>query len=651
LERININGRGIVITLSDSGKNTIVTDLLKQSHSVHIGSGCIIEYNMNSLVDNIVVSSNPAMTIASRQPFKKLFPVDSIIKPFRPLGAGVRYGIFNKDESFQDTYRKPSTIDYGTLNYRTYYAGADTYYKYWVSPKGGVVDITIGYPKTILTNKIIIRFELSHSTPTTWNVFRNGTQIANEAGYTIKPFLDPVTQKRNYDAGTLTLYYNGNNSWIAAEPDEPQTPVSLDSLRLTTGAVANKYIGVIEMSPRWYKDISDRISDFTISKESSSGSEDILPVGMVTANSLSMNMVSYESPREVLSFDKTLTLDPSKTYLYKQVQVMPYFKIYHSSGTYADSSGLYEKIPQGVFYCDTWDISEFGDISLNALDGAKILQETLCPEILCESYSSAAILRRLLDSIGFTNYNFNYSSTDKSVMVPIFWWTDPSKTVWDSIQELCRDSQMVACFDENNILQFYTREYLFDPDALVKWEFRNSNDGLNLANISSFTKKDLPSANTVKVIWNPVTSNASFGDGGWLWKSEPSELAALSLDKDLLDTSMEGAYMHLTPIAIVGSSQIQSYSGYVVIGSEIIEYDAVGFIYYPESGAGVSVDIKTPSDIAKFGGLAKSGSAYFKPSGKYRIKLRGAFGTKKVTHRAKAQEIINSWEGREVVWT
>jgi len=180
----------------------------------------------------------------------------------------------------------------------------------------------------------------------------------------------------------------------------------------------------------------------SISKESSTSSEDILPIGKVSANSLSLGLVSYEATRKIISFDKTFAFDASKIYLYKQIEINPYYKLYNSDQTY-------EKINQGVFYLDNWSSSEFGDISLTALDGAKILQEIIAPSIICEGYSTTAILRRLLDTVGFVNYKFNMSETDTSIFTPRFWWTDDSKPVWNAIQELCRDSQMTAIFDEN----------------------------------------------------------------------------------------------------------------------------------------------------------------------------------------------------------
>ena len=338
--------------------------VLEQDTTLIVKSGCSLEYNMNTLVDNITMSgaeiSRTDAAGNSYQPFKKLFPIDSVIKPFRPIKAGIKYAILGDIPN--NSYKDPRVSVY-PYDYRTYLPGSETSYKYYVSDKGAGLDVTATYPKTILTNKIVVRFELAHSTPPTWTIYSGATQLATGTSSSIKTF-------GNTDAGTVTIYYNGT-SWSTTEPTTPAAPINMTSLRVTAGAVAGKYIGLIEMSPRWVKDITDRVVNLSLSKEASSDSQDILPVGSVTANSLSLSLVSYEDTREVTAFDKTMTFDSAKTYLYKRVGVSPYFKIYHSAGTLTDSDGTYEKINQGFFYMDSWGISEFGDVSINALDGAK----------------------------------------------------------------------------------------------------------------------------------------------------------------------------------------------------------------------------------------------------------------------------------------
>ena len=621
--------------------------VLEQDTTLVINSGCTLEYNMNSLVDNITLTGAQINRVDSAgnayQPFKKLFPIDSIVKPVRPNKAGIKYAIVGDISS--NSYRNPKSIAY-PLDYRMYYPGIETAYKYYLSDKGIGLDVTATYPKSIFTNKIVARFELSHSTPATWTIYANGSSIATGTSSSIKAF-------GNADAGTLIIYWNGT-SWSTTEPSTPSSPVSITSLRLTTGGVTNQYIGLIELSPRWVLDISDRVVDISISKEASSSADDILPVGYVSANSLSMSLVSYEDSRQVVSFDKSMTFDSAKTYLYKMVQVSPYFKIYHSAGALSDSGGSYEKVKQGSFYLDNWSVGEFGDVSLTALDGAKILQETIAPSLVCQGYSTPAIIRTLLDNIGFTNYNFNMSGTESSLFSPRFWWTDDQKTVWEAIQQICRDSQMVALFDENNILQFYTRENIFNYSGSIDWSFRYASSGSDLPNILSLDKKDLSSANQVKVLWNSVTTNEYVGSAQPLWKSSNSYMGALSLEQTLLSTAGTGDYISLKSVVTNEYQQAQilnEYSGYLAIDSEIIEYDAIQYDYIDLTGTRQSVDITNPSDALKWLGLALPGSSNYQPNGKYRIKTRGAFDTRVENHYATAQQTINSWAGYDVEWS
>ena len=629
-----------------SASNQLKT-VLEQDTTLVINSGCTLEYNMNSLVDNITLSGAQINRLDAAgnayQPFKKLFPIDSIIKPVRPNEAGIKYAIIGDVSA--NSYRNPKSTTY-PLDYRVYYPGAETAYKYYLSDKGVGLDVTATYPKTILTNKIVARFELSHSTPQTWTIYAGGVSIATGSASSIVSF-------GNNNAGTLSIYWNGT-AWSTTEPSTPATPVNITTLRITTGGVANQYTGLIELSPRWVVDISDRVVDITVNKDASSSSDDILPVGYVSANSLNMSMVSYEDSRQVVSFDKTMTFDSTKTYMYKRVEVAPYFKIYHAAGTLSDSGGSYEKIKQGLFYLDTWSIGEFGDITLNALDGAKILQETIAPSLVCEGYSTPAIIRTLLDSVGFTNYNFNMTGTESSLFSPRFWWTDDGRTVWESIQQLCRDSQMVALFDENNILQFYTRENIFNYSQSLDWSFRYSANGNNLPNIMSLDKQDLASANQVKVLWNSVTTNEYVGNAQPLWKSAKSYMGALSLEQPLLSTAGAGSYIALKAVVTNEYQQKQilgEYAGYLAIGSEIIEYDAIQYDYVDLNGSRQFVDVTSQSDAYKWLGLAQPGSANYQPNGKYRIKSRGAFNTPVQNHYGTAQEIINSWTGYDVEWS
>jgi hypothetical protein len=633
-----------MIPLSPTAKNTI-----EQNTSVTYRTSLVFEYNMNSMIDGITVTgatiTKTDSSGATYTPFKKLFPVDSIIKPFRPVGAGLKYAISGDVDS---GWKNPKSLDY-TPSFRVYYPGVDTWYKYYVSAQSTGLDVTATYPKTILTNKIVAKFELAHSTPTTWTIYGNGSVLASGTNTDIIPFT--TSGSKNYNAGTVTIYYNGT-SWVKTEPSTISSPVSLTSTKITTGAVSGKYIGLIELSPKWVVDATEHLVSFNIAKESSTSSEDLMPVGKISANSISMSLISYESTRKMISFDKAMTLSSDKIYLYKQMEIKPYIHLYNSGGSLTDSLGKYDKIIQGTFYADTWSFSEYGDISLNALDGAKILQETVATKLLCENFSATAIIRRLLDSVGFTNYKFNIKDTDKSIITPTYWWTDSNKTVWDCLQELCRDTQMTAVFSYDNVLNFYSREWIFDSARTSNWDFRSETSGANLSNILSFDKNDLPSANQVKVFWNSVLTSNYIQSAQAPWVSDSYFLAAFTLNQNLLTSHTAGQYMYLSP-AVVNEEELgitaYNYTGYLAVGSEIIEYDAVNFEYVDSNGTKQFVDLISKTDNNKYLGLGQQGT--LKPSGKYRIKTRGAFGTPISNHYIDAQDIVDSWSGYQVAWT
>ena len=627
-----------------------VKDIIEQNTTIEANVGCTIEYNMNSMVDNITVTGTEYTKVDGSKPYKKLFPLSSVTKAFRPVGAGVKYGVFG--DVFSKTWLDPKNVDYG-LNYRTYYPGIDTYYKYHLTQKGVGAEILITYNgQTILTNKIVVRFEISHSIPGTWTVFKEGNvQLATGSSTAIKPFTTSGT--KNYDAGTLTLYYNGT-SWTTTEPSTISAPVPITSLKLTTSAVTNAHVGVIELSPRWVADLTDSMISFSTSQESSTSADDILPVGKVSANSMSASLLSYESPRKIVSYEKGTAFNSSYLYMYKGAELKPYIKVYYSAAPFSDSKGTHQRVKQGTFYIDSWNTSEFGNINLTALDGAKALQDIIVPGMVCKDTSAIGIIRRLLDNVGFTNYNINYKPTvgtvkDESILSPIYWWTDDSESVWNAIQELCRDSQMVATFDENNVLQFYTRDYLFSQTT-AHWNFKYAKDGTILPNIMSLNKIDLPAINQVKVLWNPVTASELLGSAQPLWKSGSAYLGAYSLNTALSATAGAGEYISLSPI-IVNQEQkqiIYSYSGYLVIDSEIIEYDAVEYQYYSANDTIKKIDIKQQSDLQKIANdmtTTKAANKSIGQTGRIRIKTRGALGTSIAAHTAAGANAKIGWSG------
>ena len=676
-----------MISASDSLKN-----LFKQKSLINMQTGCTIEYNMNSMIDGITVISTATSEdyingITNWQggkanPFKKLFPLDSIVQPFRPMYPGVKYFIMSATDTPIGSYLPFRTLlytgegkNFNTVGAkpRIYYPGISTQYKYWLSPKDSNIDLTIQYLQTsetwaaasktvgtiptgnkaALTNKIVVKFEKFHALPANYKL-------------TITPVVGTpiVTTVSTTTDGVITHYYNGTdwNTTSISEPASYNAPQLIKSIRLeaTKNSSTGTYLGVIEVSARLVKDVSNDLVQFQINKESSASSEDILPVGLVTANSLTMDIVKYDQDSlKIKTYNRDSTsFETDVIYLIKNLEIKPHFKVYHVDGSITNSSLKYDKLEQGTFYADTWGINQYGESNIVALDGSKYLMDTVCPELLCQNAPATATIRNLLDAVGFTNYQFNITADDKSIPQINYWWTKDTDTVWDSIQLLCRDIQMNAFFDETNTLQFYSRDYIYSQNTILH-TFNAEEDGTTLPDIVSFDKKQIASANHVDVKWSsPILSNY-LGSSDYLWQSPESFIGAGSLKEPLTINGTEFVMDFSIADSYSQQQSLYNFNGYVLIDSEIIEYEAMGYDCVQLNGVPMSPSpwIYSSSDVNKFLALSKPGyedpnqpsTAYFKPNGKYKIKTRGALGTIPAAHNATASK-LSGWTGTVSSW-
>ena len=629
-----------MITVSDATK-----DLLKKGYSISTSAGAVMEYNLNSMVEYIKPTTIPENIVhAYSNAFKKLFPIDTIYKPFRPLVPGIKYLIntTNNTDTPLNSFENPRDISLGTKP-RLYYPGPDMVYKYWLAPKNTNINLSLEYfsdeaktvPKLVPTNKIIARFETSHDTPTSWTIsgVKQDNTTITASGTVIN------------SSGEATIYYNGT-TWSTTEPTTYTTTQYLKKISLTAvNSNTGKLIGVIEFSPRWVLPIDSDIVSFMINKETSADDGSIVPVGIITANYLSMSLMKpHTTSRSIVEYNVKNPIDNTKIYLFKNTVIKPHINI--GDGTSS------QKTVQGTFYVNSWSISEFGDASVEATDAAKILQDTLCPQLLVQDSPITAIIKRVLDSVGFSNYKINVKRTngvidDNSIPSLSYWWSDGDKTVWDVLQELCRDIQMNAFVDENNVLNFYSRNLIYDKSATPSWTFTSEEikTGQTVTyapNIIRLSSREIFSANQVRVRYATAFIAANSTSSSPLWTSEDSFLGAGSLSTDINDDT---TVFQLSPNTINSARPdkvLDAFSGYVMINGEIIEYDGLWYQYVPAGGSvPIPVLIKSQSDIWKYEALKKPGYKNFYPTGEYNIKTRGALSTSKSIHKKTLGSYVN----------
>jgi hypothetical protein len=627
-----------MITVSNTTK-----DLLKKGYSLSTSAGAVIEYNLNSMVEYITATSS-ALTNPYSNAFKKLFPIDTIYKPFRPLSPGIKYLVntTGNTDTPLNSFERPRDIDMGTKP-RLYYPGPDMVYKYWLAPKNTNIDISLEYfsdeakttAKLIPANKIIARFETSHDTPTYWTI--SGTK---QDGTTIS-----ATGTTLNSNGEAVIHYNGT-AWSTTVPTTYTATQYLKKISLTAvNSNTGKLIGVIELSPRWVLPVDSDIVSMVVNKETSADDNSIVPVGIITANYLNLSLMKpHSTSRSIIEYNIKDSIDNTKIYLFKNSIIKPHINIGDGTNN--------EKAPQGTFYVNSWSLSEFGDAAIEATDAAKILQDTLCPQLLVQDSPITAIIKRVLDSVGFSNYKINVKKTNGSVdddSIPslTYWWSDGDKTVWDVLQELCRDIQMNAFVDEYNVLNFYSRNLIYDNSASSQWTFTSEDVSSGGAisyvpNIISLSSRELFSANQVRVRYSTAFVSTNDQSASPLWKSSESFLGAGTLATDITDSS---TMFQLNPNTINSARTdkvLDQFSGYVMINGEIIEYDGLWYQYVPsEGGEPTRVLIRNQSDIWKYSALSKPGYKNFYPTGEYNIKTRGALTTSKSDHKKSLDSYIN----------
>lgn len=744
-----------------SGLQTI----LYNNSSIQSAAGCYIEYNMNSIIPNISASSSKPDTS-----YFHVFPIDSIIKPFRPTNSGIKYittaaldepfyvSSTAKNKTDFTNYPSNKSILYPATAPRRYMPGMDSAYKYYLTALGGdlnakvkysqstatiksayatgeyvqyettsphgftiglVVTVT-GFSNTLLNcsslavsevlsattfrvvksttvvkkvtasatatlstqtkyaigNKIIVNLNKYHYLPSQCNI-----TIKTKNATAGQP--DTTTAKTGVSvpsSGLVELYFDGS-SWSSTAPSEPLsfgTGQYISEISIDATGASGKFIGLIEFALIYTRDISSDVVSFSETKDSSSNSMDILPVGTVTANNFSVDLVNYSEDTSVyMPYDLTTDIDIDHIYLYKNVKLIPYLKFYDSSAPISKvgEPSNYYKVVLGHYYISDYKIGTYGEVSINALDASKYLAEKIAPDMLLENYPATGIIRSVLDSVGFTNYNINIlmsgsSIIDTSVPFVSAWWTDGSKTVWQCIQEICQDMQINAVLDSNNILQFYTRDYMYNDAKTTDWNFYYEKEGSVLPNIISFDQQQIESANQVKVKWSTPLSSRYAGSSGALWTSPITFLSAGGLLASIAsDSSPENTNLMITLDTLDRYSNNQtlySFSGYLLIDSEIIEYDAIQYKCDLETPIGGQSTIypwmESPADISKYRSLSKSGysdpnnpseTAYFKPTGKYRVKKRGALGTTPAAHNASgnlADLKSKGWQSVGITW-
>lgn len=562
-----------------------LTDKLKQSLDINSAIRLIAEWNQNRY--SHIESVTNAGVDEGDEFDNDVFPISSIVEPERPTRgilkawASVRAGESGADGFTSGGYE--DRVD--GARYTT--ASEDDKYKYWTSPTESEenspyaitnVTPTVIYTNQTWANKIYVCFENSYASPTNFTVSIT-TDGTNWTVVATNPTID--------DKGRVMLYRQANGSWSSTVHRE--SPLSIRGVRVSVtnmnkGAVR---CNLIELGARLESDLSYFVisydADYTMSDTSF-----IAPIGKASSND--GNIVLDNT-------DSRFTNDNPSTLYYgildKNVELR--LDIGINKGTIEDPD--FEWFRQLTMRSENWSGQSPDTTTVQVKDASEYLQSIKPNPVLYMDMTVGEIIWRLLDSVGFSNWNYEPSDSDGTTQIPQF-WASGDETVWEVIQQLAEATQTAIYFDEFGVLQIKTRSIAFNLTNEPVWQLNAVNTGSTKADIVELNTTNDFEANVVNITYRPTSLSKENEFGGLpimesVWEPEDTVVLRSSQLKQSMTTGSTS--MVITPAEAV----TWPYEGIVQIEGEFIRYSGKGYGYYDAAGAWKNTYIKSAEDKAK----------------------------------------------------
>lgn len=562
------------------------------------------EWNMNRYFTPVVSNNDEAD--------QRYFPLASMALPRRPDKGIVK---LKTNEGFA----QPGYMN-AVPNARFYVNSDVDRYNYWSSTLTADTFVTgngysfatpqrptVLYPSQVSTNKIVVGFENSLSSPKSFTiqVSTNGTTWSTVA-------TNPTINSK----GKVELYLQAGGTWSTNPFYSNITKIRGIRVVVTTMTEPFSRLAVIEISPRIHNDVTP----FTVQWDSSfeaSDVSDLMPIGKSSANTGSVTLSNTD-----LRFNN----DNSTSLYYGLMDKNVKFTVDFGLKL---STGAYEYVRQLTMYTEKFAPSSDNTVVAQLKDTSIYLQEETIPAMYLENHTIGAIIWKIMDILGYTNYFYNVKQDDSQI-VPYF-WTSGEKTAWDEIGGLAETTQTAVYFDENDVMRINTKNNAFDSTRAVDWNFRATTAVGLVANIEELEQDRVFESNKLNVIYKE-TKFSDFNNGfpkmevSW----EPEDTVVLrssSITKPIIGTpdffEMDQAKSVTWP-----------YIGIVNIQGEMIKYSGKYYRYYDLAG---NVQVVVVSSVDEKNVIDKEKSNEFLAwknqfTGSFKISERGAYGTKKSDH-------------------
>jgi len=643
------------------------------------------------------------------------YPTESAFKPFRP-GEALLHPLLPsadrwvKTNTFTASYAKPATFAVKTP--QTIFTKEllspeiamlpSTYdkFKYYIS-SSNERSIQAKYNQYISINKLVLKYTNRVSKMTSGSVIiYSGSGTASTAV--------ALSSSDFNDNGITVLYYDGSNwstsSWVSPPTlsssgtfqnvaasvqgitfTVPSSAMNIYNRPNGTSTEDKQKIHIVEISPRLEIDLSPLLQDYNIRTDFTSPNTNGFPISYINSNSGQATLSNIPVYQTDTIGATVFENQSEKSSFYNLLrQGVKFYGFLESPSFQPD---LTEKIPQYVMYVNNWNINDFNNVSVEMFDITKVHNGLESPHFACERSNLFDIITTLLNIIGFSDYDYDdlWQICDSSTNTPSFWY-DESKSVMDNLQDLLVSHQISASMDEYGVMRFKSLKNLLQQVSSLEYIPDFSITDVTRTNVGSSSITYIPNiipdsyaesvgdkVGKIQIKYRiPKNYNSADNDEKnntsnnkqWSLDSESSTTVWAEEEDFALSSFDLGSSLHSGDNYISFDVQknfsdprktITQYHGDLMIGSEIVGYSGIEYVFYPVGIPYVYLSriVQEPADIARCieeikdvytsSGLPLSKVEYI-PTGKLVGVQRGKYGTSIENHVIATSDSLTNFD-------
>lgn len=249
----------------------------------------------------------------------------------------------------------------------------------------------------------------------------------------------------------------------------------INGLRIVVNRMINQRTAfdLIELSPRLAVDLTDITTGFSVKKYASDLGVSSLPVGQLLVSTGSLSVIDHKQVFNLNNKESIVNSYIADEFQFSFVNKNLQLKFYEVVSRVQQDDDTYKDyyIPLKTMYADGFpDYDDSNrNMNMNLRDFAFYLESQIAPEIFLTNASTSYIIATLLDSIGFSNYDFKRLTDEQDTVIPNF-FISPNKTIMQVLQELAIATQTTMFFDEMNNLIVMSKRYLV-PDSTEQRDY------------------------------------------------------------------------------------------------------------------------------------------------------------------------------------